>query len=207
MSKLFPVLKHFNLPNLITTGGLIFGIIACYFLTLGDLTMAIFFLFFAGVMDLVDGWVAAKLNQLSEFGQYLDTMVDFFTCVIIPVWMVFDLIVQGDIRGNILIVVALCFYCMCGLWRLSYYNLTRNKGSFTGLPVPGAMMCVTIVIWFVTRDVLPVFAMSITFALLGTLMVSSINLRKYGPWQIIMGLVGLAFMLWFIITDMLRGAI
>jgi CDP-diacylglycerol--serine O-phosphatidyltransferase len=205
MSRYFPVLKHFNLPNLITTFGLIFAIFACFFLTQGQLLMAIIFLFMAGVMDLVDGWVAAKLKQLSEFGQYLDTMVDFFTCVTIPIWMVFDLIVQGDLRGNIPIVIALCFYCVCGLWRLSYYNTSRAdaKKSFTGLPVPGAMMFVTITIWFTVQHSVTSWAMVTVFALLGLAMISGINLKKYGPWQVIMGFVGLGFMIWFIVSGLL----
>ncbi|MCL2217235.1 MAG: CDP-alcohol phosphatidyltransferase family protein [Defluviitaleaceae bacterium] len=192
MAKYFPVLKHFNTPNAITTLGLVFGIFTCYFLTQRDLRMAIICLFFAGVMDLVDGFVAAKLNQQSKFGQSLDTLVDFFTCCIIPVWMVHDML--SDLPLYPLIVAAMIFYVMCGLWRLALYNITGGGKSFTGLPVPGAMMLITIVIWCVVMYNITLWVAAIAFLAVGLLMISGIQLPKYGIWQKVMGFSGLAFL-------------
>ena len=187
----FPVLTHFNAPNVITTMGMVFGIIACFFLTQRDLRMAIFALFIAGVMDLLDGYVASKLKQQTVFGRHLDSLVDFFICCIIPIWMVFDLL------GSALwIVIPMIFYCLCGLWRLANYNITTKHGkAFTGLPVPGAMLCITVAIWFVVQLNIWIGVASITFVVIGVLMISGISLPKYGLWQKIMGVGGLAFVL------------
>ncbi|MCL1842599.1 MAG: CDP-alcohol phosphatidyltransferase family protein [Defluviitaleaceae bacterium] len=195
--RLFPALKHLNIPNALTTLGLVFGIFACYFLTLGNLQAAIICLFFAGVMDAVDGFVASKLNQQTEFGQYVDTLVDFFTCGIIPVWMVFDLLVSDGLRGSVLIVAALIFYCMCALWRLAYYNIIEADKYFTGLPVPGSMMIITMAIWAVYPNGavgLPIWVAAAVFFVVGTLMISGIKLPKYGLWQKGMGFAGLIFL-------------
>ncbi|MCL2198527.1 MAG: CDP-alcohol phosphatidyltransferase family protein [Defluviitaleaceae bacterium] len=198
--RLFPALKHLNIPNALTTLGLVFGIFACYFLTQRDLRMAVIFLFFAGVMDAVDGYVAAKLDQQTEFGQYVDTLVDFFTCGIVPIWMVFDLLVGDAIFDNVLIVLALIFYCMCALWRLAYYNIIEADKSFTGLPVPGSMMVVTMGVWCVVKLGFPMWVAAVTFFVIGILMVSGIVLKKYGWWQKIMSVLGLIFVLLVIFT-------
>jgi len=188
IEKYFPALKHFNIPNLMTTLGMVFGIFAAYYLTQRELRMAIIFLAFAAVMDFADGYVASKLNKQTEFGQYLDTLVDFFTCCIIPVWMVYDLLGNSPF-----IVGALVLYCMCGLWRLAYYNIIEADKYFTGLPVPGAMMTVTMAIWCVYTYGLPLWVATATFFVIGLLMISGINLKKYGIWQKIFAAIGLAF--------------
>ncbi|MCL2387962.1 MAG: CDP-alcohol phosphatidyltransferase family protein [Defluviitaleaceae bacterium] len=192
--RMFPALRHLNLPNAITTLGMVCGIFACYFLTQGNLRMAVVFLFAAGVMDAVDGFVATKLNQQSEFGQYVDTLVDFFTCGILPVWMVFDLLVGDALMDNIVIVVALIFYCMCALWRLAYYNIIETDKYFTGLPVPGSMMIVTMSVWCVVTLGLPTWFSAITFFTIGTLMISGIQLKKYGLWQKAMSVAAFVFL-------------
>jgi CDP-diacylglycerol--serine O-phosphatidyltransferase len=195
--RLFPALRHLNIPNAITTLGLVLGLFACYFLTQGNLRMAIFLLFLAGLADLFDGFVAVKLNQQSEFGQYVDTLVDFFTCGIIPIWMVFDLLVEGslpDSASNVIVVCALVFYCMCALWRLAYYNIIEADKFFTGLPVPGAMMMVTISVYFVVVFDLSVLITAATMLVIGTMMISGVVLKKYGIWQILMCVASLPFM-------------
>jgi len=192
--KISPILRHLNIPNIITTFGLVFGIFAAYFLTRQDLRMAIIMLFCAGVMDLIDGWVASKLNQVSEFGKHLDTLVDFFTCVIMPIWMVFDLL-----DNNPVLIAALVFYCICGLWRLANYNLVGGGKHFRGLPVPTAMAVITVVMWFMVMHSLPLVVAIVAFFLMGMLMVSGFSLAKYGKWQIVGGLVGMAFVVYVIV--------
>jgi CDP-diacylglycerol--serine O-phosphatidyltransferase len=163
--------------------------------------MAIILLFCAGVMDFIDGFVATKLNQQTEFGQYVDTLVDFFTCGIVPIWMVFDLLVgeQNFFWENIFIVAALVFYCLCALWRLAYYNIIEADKYFTGLPVPGSMMMITMAVWGVFNEFIPLFVAAIIFFVIGTLMISGITLPKYGLWQKIMGALSLVFLVIVII--------
>lgn len=192
--RMFPALKHLNIPNALTTLGMVFGIFSCYFLTQGDLRMAVVFIFFAAVMDFVDGFVASKLNQQTVFGQYVDTLVDFFTCGIIPVWMVFDLLVGDALGNNILIVCALIFYCVCALWRLAYYNIIEADKFFTGLPVPGALMVVTMSVWSVVTVSFPMGFAAAAFFIIGILMISGVQLPKYGMWQKVMGAMAIVFL-------------
>jgi len=194
-ASIFPALRHFNIPNVITTMGLVFGILTAYFLTQRDLRMAIIFLFFAGLMDLFDGYIATKLNQQSQYGKHLDTLVDFFTCVIMPIWMVFELLDNSPI-----VIIPLMFYCACGLWRLANYNLVGGGADFTGLPVPASMSLVTIAIWCVVMYNVPQLLAAITFLVVGMLMLSRIKLKKYGVWQVASGFAGLAFLILVILS-------
>ena len=197
MKKIFPVLTYVNIPNVLTTLGLVCGMVACYFLVQGNLQAAIVALFFAGVMDLFDGYLASLLNQQTKFGQHVDGLVDFFTCCIMPLWMVF--LFLGSYP---LVLAGMAFYTICGLWRLAYYNVLATEKPpqegarkyFTGLPVPGAMMAVTISFWIIITYELPALIMAAVFLAIGLLMISGIQLPKYGLWQKVLWGAGLVFM-------------
>jgi len=195
IAKYFPALSYFNIPNVITTAGLIFGITACYFLVAHNLRAAIVCLFFAAVCDLVDGYFATKLNQQSRFGQSLDSLVDFFICVIMPVW-----IVHAFMGDNWLLRFGLAFYCICGLWRLAYYNINEADKSFTGMPVPSAMMLVIMATWSIVYMGFPEWALAVTFFVTGFLMLSYFRLNKYGKWQWVMAGIGLVFLALVLVT-------
>ena len=194
----FPALSNLNIPNTITTFGLGFGIAAAYYLVGGNFRAAVVCLFFAGVCDLVDGWFASKLGQQSRFGQALDSLVDFFICVIMPVW-----IVHAFVGDNWPVRIGLVFYCICGLWRLAYYTINEADKSFTGLPVPGSMMLVVMATWAIVYGSFPEWALTATFFVTGTLMLSYFKLSKYGKWQIVMALVGLAFFIMMLVMWLL----
>jgi len=188
ITNIFPALVYLNIPNAVTTIGLVFGIAACYYLVSHNLRAAIACLFFAGVCDLGDGFFATKLNQQSNFGKALDSLVDFFTCVVMPVW-----IVHAFVGNNWPARIGLAFYCVCGLWRLAYYTINEADKSFTGLPVPGAMMLVTMATWSIVYNSFPEWILTTTFFITGTLMMSYFRLKKYGKWQIVMAGIGLLF--------------
>ena len=188
MKKLFPVLEYFNIPNAITTVGLIFGIAACYFLIEGNLQGALICLSFAMFMDLIDGYLAEKLNQQTEFGQYVDSLVDFFICCIIPI-----LLIYLFVGSHFILAASLAFYCICGLWRLAYYNAREADNTFIGLPVPGAMLLVIISVWSVVNFGAPSWLVYVVLFSAGLLMVSFIRLQKYGIWQKALWLVGVLF--------------
>lgn len=195
MKKLFPVLEYMNVPNSITTLGLVFGIAACYFLVSNNLQGALICLSFSMLMDLCDGFFADKLDQQTEFGQYVDSLVDFFICCIIPILLVYTFV-----GSHFILVAALVFYCICGLWRLAYFNTMEKEGHFIGLPVPGAMLFVTMAIWSVLHYGSPSWFIYLTLFLTGLLMVSFIKLQKYGLWQKSLWVVGLMFLVVIIVS-------
>jgi len=189
MKKLFPVLEYINIPNAITTIGLLFGIAACYFLIVeADLRLALLCIFLAMLMDLFDGFLAEKLSQQTEFGQYVDSLVDFFICCIIPIILVYTFV-----GSYFLSLVSLGFYSICGLWRLAYYNVRESDNIFIGLPVPGAMLLVSMAVWSVQFYNAPSWIIYVMLFIGGLLMISFVKLPKYGLWQKLFWLLGLVF--------------
>ena len=63
-------------PNLITMLGMICAIVCGYFLAVGNVPLAAVFFALSGVLDLVDGYVAKKLDQVTVFGSFLDSFSD-----------------------------------------------------------------------------------------------------------------------------------
>jgi len=197
MKKYFPSLQYANVPNIITTFGLFFGIAACYFLVVErDLRSAIILLSVSMLMDLVDGLLAAKLKQQTLFGQYLDSLVDFFICCIVPVMAVYVFL-----EPNILTFIAAGFASACGLWRLAYFNVTaqEKRNYFTGMPVPGGALLTSMSIWLVVYYGFPAWICTLAFFLAGLMMTSYFKLEKYGIWQKALWGVGVAFVITVIV--------
>ena len=190
MRKLFPVLQYVNTPNLITTLGLCFGLGAYFYLIQSNLKGVLIFLAFASLMDLVDGFFAVRLNKQTQFGKYADSYADFFICCILPVFIAYNFV-----GNSVLIIISSGFYCICGLWRLAHFNVTatQKQAHFTGLPVPGAMLFVTMTIWGIVQYNFPFWLSIVIFSITGLFMVSSIKLKKYGLGQKALCVIWLGF--------------
>jgi phosphatidylserine synthase len=192
MKKLFPVLRYANIPNLLTTLGLCFGIAALFYLREGgSLKGVLVCLFFSSLMDLIDGFSAVKLNKQTPFGKYADALTDFFICCIMPV------VIAVTFLGNSPeIMLGAGFFCVCGMWRLANYIVlaAEDQTHFSGLPVPGAMMLALMPVWGAERFGVPAWICVPAFVLTGLLMVSSVRMKKYGAAQISLGVICLGFL-------------
>jgi phosphatidylserine synthase len=110
--------------------------------------------------------------------------------------MVLDLLVHEDnlLFNNVIIIAAMIFYAICALWRLAYYNIIEADKYFTGLPVPGSMMTVTMSVWCVHVLRFPMWISAVVFFLIGVAMISGIQLKKYGMWQKVMSVISVVFL-------------
>ncbi len=63
-------------PNLITILGMASAIVSGYFLATGYVPLAAAFFALSGILDLVDGYVAKKMDMVSVFGSFLDSFSD-----------------------------------------------------------------------------------------------------------------------------------
>lgn len=95
-----------QLPNLISLARLLAVPVAVYLILLGELLPAFWVFVVAGISDAVDGFLAKRLNLVTEIGAYLDPLADkallvgvFVTLGYVgnvPVWLVI-LIVFRDV--------------------------------------------------------------------------------------------------------------
>ena len=127
----------------------------------GSFTAAVLCLMLSGFCDAFDGTVArSKKNRTDDekaFGIQLDSLCDVVSFGIAPAFLLYCMGVQ-----NILGMITLCFYCICGVIRLGFFNVEEAKRQqvesgcgkeYRGLPITTMSMVLPIV--YLLRLILP----------------------------------------------------
>jgi len=130
----------------------------------GAYKTAIFFLALAGLCDAFDGRVARTKNNRTEdeknFGIQLDSLCDIVSFGVFPALICYLLGVRGALG-----LAVVCFYCVCALIRLAYFNVLEAKrqkeedGSnkmYHGLPVTSISIILPLTFWL--QFIIPPFA-------------------------------------------------
>lgn len=88
--KVNAINKNFYVVQSITVIRILlaFAFLYFYFINLTILAISVFIV--AGITDILDGWVARKLNECSDFGCYFDVSTDFFLVLIAFISFVID---------------------------------------------------------------------------------------------------------------------
>lgn len=110
----------FTVPNVLSVIRILLVAVFCivYFRP-GMLTVALVVLLLSGLTDLLDGYIARKFNQISDFGKILDpiadklfqfsTVVCFVVSGAVPFWAVAVIF----IKETVMLVGALIYYNKC----------------------------------------------------------------------------------------------
>ncbi len=179
-SKLPPHKGVYLLPNLITTASLFCAFLALVWISRGIFESAAIAIFFAALLDGLDGKVARITNTSSAFGVEYDSLADLVAFGVTPAFLLFNWQLAYYGRAGL----AVCFlFVACGAMRLARFNVstgTANKKFFTGLPIPAAGCTVAALVLFVPKlpeavlPYLPAFCFVMAFVL-GCLMVSRVR--------------------------------
>ncbi|MDF1876783.1 CDP-alcohol phosphatidyltransferase family protein [Sulfurimonas sp. SAG-AH-194-L11] len=147
MNFLWTPSSHFNLANLFTFVNITAGLMATYFITQNNFTLAIVLAWIGGAFDIFDGKIARKYNLSNEFGVQLDSFADFLSFVLVPVFLIFQAVYASQLESTLLIAASVIsiYYVISGLRRLIHFNLNADAGEiekyFTGVPTPlGAIL-------------------------------------------------------------------
>ena len=106
----------------------------------GNFGFAVLFIIVAAILDALDGRVARLIKGTSEFGKELDSLTDFVSFGIAPVFVVYfwELNQLGRI-GWLLVLL----FSVCCVLRLARFNLTKfdeneewKMNFFQGIPSP-----------------------------------------------------------------------
>lgn len=149
------------IPNLLTAGNLVGGILAIIFTLTGHIQWAPYCIFMSAIFDFLDGFVARLLNVQSELGKQLDSLADMVTFGVAPGLIVYKLLNGPAVDSYLNIVTKSSFYNLglydgasysilgailpyigflipvFALFRLAKFNLdTRQTEAFIGLPTP-----------------------------------------------------------------------
>lgn len=166
------ILRYLKIADCFTLGNLFSGVLSIYFAAKGLLNLSAALLFLSVVFDVMDGKVAAWLNQKSVFGKEIDSMADLVSFGVAPVLLFF---VLGS--PELLTITVGLFFIACGMLRLARYNITENIG-FEGVPITvnGVIFSILLMLQSYFPDCVTFWPA--VFLLQGILMVSSIKIQR-----------------------------
>src|SRR5881398_1064318 len=139
-------------PSLFTLFNLFFGIWAIVLASRGEFYRAGWYIFFAGILDTLDGRVARLSKTGTRFGAELDSLVDVVSFGVAPAFLIYQL--EFASGGQVEWIFGY-FYVMAAAIRLARFNIThagRAKRSFIGLPSPAAGMTLATFYPFTTTE-------------------------------------------------------
>jgi len=140
--------NRYLLPNILTLGGVCLGISSIKFSIEGNYGLAVNFILIAAILDALDGRIARLIKGTSEFGKELDSLTDFVSFGIAPVFVVYfwNLNSYGKLGWAIALI-----YSLCCVIRLARFNLTKLEESqkwknnfFEGVPSPAGGLLILI---------------------------------------------------------------
>ena len=131
---------RYILPNIITLVGVCLGISSIKFSLDQNFSIAVIFILLAAILDALDGRIARLIKGTSDFGKELDSLTDFVSFGIAPVFILYfwELNNYGKLGWAITLI-----YSVCCVLRLARFNLTKiddqqlwKSNYFEGVPAP-----------------------------------------------------------------------
>ncbi|MGR3810666.1 CDP-diacylglycerol--serine O-phosphatidyltransferase [Jiulongibacter sp. NS-SX5] len=131
-------MKVFTLPNFITLGNLLCGILGILELNAGRAENAGYLIFIALILDFLDGFVARLTNSYSDIGKQLDSLADMVSFGVLPSLILYSLVDSEEWYRFITFMPAL-FSAL----RLAKFNIDERQGdTFYGVPTPANAMTI-----------------------------------------------------------------
>ena len=147
---------RYLLPNILTLGGVCLGISSIKFSIDGNYSLAVIFILLAAILDALDGRIARLIKGTSEFGKELDSLTDFVSFGIAPVFILYfwELNNYGKLGWAITLI-----YSVCWVLRLARFNLTKiddqplwKSNYFEGDPSPAGGILILMPLIFELAD-------------------------------------------------------
>ena len=195
---------RYLLPNILTLGGVCLGISSIKFSIDGNYSLAVIFILFAAILDALDGRVARLIKGTSEFGKELDSLTDFVSFGIAPVFILYfwELNNYGKLGWAITLI-----YSVCCVLRLARFNLTKissedewKNNYFEGIPSPaGGILILMPLIFELTefnfilniKSITPYFTILVAFLLVSKFPTFSFKKISISPKSTVFILLGI----------------
>ncbi|MCB2292882.1 CDP-diacylglycerol--serine O-phosphatidyltransferase [Clostridium algoriphilum] len=169
-------MKKSSIPNILTFGNLIFGLLSLLMTFQANYKLSVIFILLAGLMDRYDGQVARYLQVSSDLGKELDSLADLVSFGVAPSVLIFNL--YDFISLSYFGYVCFLIFPVAGAYRLARYNNSKFNNIYTGIPITLAGMLVAIYA-LVTLNSPHNFALTIIIMfILSYLMVSKFKIKK-----------------------------
>ena len=195
---------RYLLPNILTLGGVCLGISSIKFSLDGNYSLAVIFILLAAILDTLDGRIARLIKGTSDFGKELDSLTDFVSFGIAPVFILYfwELNNYGKLGWAITLI-----YSVCCVLRLARFNLTKTEirqpwknNYFEGVPSPaGGLLILMPLIFELTglnfdvniKSITPYFTILVAFLLVSKLPTLSLKKIAVSPKTTIFILLGI----------------
>jgi CDP-diacylglycerol---serine O-phosphatidyltransferase len=147
---------RYLLPNILTLAGVCLGISSIKFAIDKNFSLAVTLILFAAILDALDGRIARLIKGTSEFGKELDSLTDFVSFGIAPVFVLYfwELNNYGKLGWAITLI-----YSVCCVLRLARFNLTKIENNqewknnfFEGVPSPAGGLLILMPLIFELTD-------------------------------------------------------
>ncbi|MGB5397129.1 MAG: CDP-alcohol phosphatidyltransferase family protein [Gammaproteobacteria bacterium] len=115
---------HYNLPNAVSMLRILMAPILISLALNQQPEWFILIVLFSGFTDVLDGFLARTLNQITELGSHLDSWGDFtiYICMAIGAWLLWpDIVIEEKLSFGIIIV---CFTLPVLLGLIKFRTLT-----------------------------------------------------------------------------------
>ncbi len=119
-----------NLPNLVSLIRILMAPVLLYFAFIQQPYWYIGTLLFAVFTDVLDGFLARTLNQMTEMGSHLDSWGDFiiYSTMAICAWILWPDIVQRELLYFMIIVVSFTLPTLIGLIKFHTFTSYHTWG-------------------------------------------------------------------------------
>ena len=148
---------RYLLPNILTLAGVCLGISSIKFSIDGNFIVAVTLILFAAILDALDGRIARLIKGTSEFGKELDSLTDFVSFGIAPVFILYFWELQN--YGKLGWAISL-IYSVCCVLRLARFNLTKideteswKNNFFEGVPSPAGGLLILMPLIYELTDI------------------------------------------------------
>lgn len=182
------MIGFYDYTVILTFCSLISSIVGATYAMQRHFRTAVFLLAVAGIFDAFDGKVArSKKNRTSDeklYGIQLDSLVDVCSFGIFPILICYLFGMQ-----SIIDIIILCFYGICGVIRLAYFNVLETNNHFDpkdhekvyhGLPITSisVILPVTILASFVFEQFHFLLILRIIMFAVGFLFIKDFKVKK-----------------------------
>ncbi len=189
-----------RIADMFTLANLTAGVLA---IQTGQPLTAAGFIALGAAFDVMDGWVARRLNQTSPVGLQLDSLADMVTFGVAPALLFLRMMPDTWLHCAIALLIP-----VASAWRLAVFNIRPASPVFSGLPTPAnALWYAGLALWWPELATDSPFdsiaaGMAAASLLLSLLMVSSLpfpsfktrprNGRDLAPWLLALLGAGIA---------------
>lgn len=184
------MIGFYNYTVILTYMSLVTALTGMTFAYGGHFPLAIFCLALSGFFDMFDGKVARSKKDRTDdeklFGIQLDSLCDAVAFGAFPSFLCYSMGARGTLG-----IIAIGFYCICGVIRLAYFNVTETNNFFSGenhekiyhgLPITTIALVYPLVFltgFFLDEKVFYVVLTAMMF-IMGTLFIADFQIKKPG---------------------------